>query len=67
MSAFLILSLSSRVGCGGRPKRRWTAASSRVLDRLVSAADDRLERGDHVADHIFRRIMQQRHQALLGV
>ena len=29
------------------------------LDRLVGVADHRLERRDHVADHIFRRVVQQ--------
>ena len=29
------------------------------LHRLVGAADHRLERRDHVADHIFRRVVQQ--------
>src|ERR1700722_19875819 len=29
------------------------------LDRLVVAADQGLERRDHVADHIFRRVMEQ--------
>ena len=29
------------------------------LDRLVGVADHRLERRDHVADHVFRRVVQQ--------
>ncbi len=33
-----------------------------ALDLLVVAADRRLERRDHVADHIFRRVVQQRRQ-----
>ena len=37
-----------------------------LLDGLVSAADDSLEGGDHIADHIFGCIMQQRHQAIAG-
>ena len=37
-----------------------------LLDGLVPTADDRLEGGDHVADHIFGRVVQQRHQAIGG-
>ena len=36
------------------------------LDPLVIAADRRLERRDHVADHIFGRVMQQRRQPRLA-
>src|ERR1039457_6873973 len=38
-----------------------------MLDRLVAVADPRLERRDHVADHIFRRIVQQTRQAGTGI
>ena len=33
------------------------------LDRLVVAADHRLERRDHVADHVFGRVVQQHGEA----
>ena len=36
-------------------RARWPS-----LDRLVGVADHRLERRDHVADHVFRRVMQQK-------
>ena len=35
-----------------------------VLDRLVVTANHRLERRDHVAHHIFRRIVQQGYHLL---
>ncbi len=37
------------------------------LDRLVGVADHRLERRDHVADHVFRRVVQQNGKPALAV
>ena len=37
------------------------------LDRLVGAADHRLERRDHVADDVFRRVVQQDREPRLAV
>ena len=50
----------------GRPKRMKIAAEQPLLHRLVVAADRRLERRDHVADHIFRRVVQQRGERARG-
>ncbi len=61
-SAALISLTTSAGSSGGRPKRRWIAASSRFSTRLVGVADHRLERRDHVADHVFRRVVQQQRE-----
>ena len=37
-----------------------------LLDRAVVVADGRLERRDHVADDVFRRVMQQRGESIGG-
>ena len=37
-------------------------AEEPLFHRLVIVANDRLERRDHVADHIFGRIVQQHHE-----
>src|SRR5579862_689176 len=38
-----------------------------MLDRLVAVADHRLERRNHVADYVFRRVVQQHGKAAFGV
>src|SRR5690606_14883710 len=38
-----------------------------MFDCLVAAPDDGLEWRDHVADDVFRRVMQQRHHLALAV
>ena len=37
------------------------------LDRLVVAADHRLERRDHVADHVFGRVVQQHREPAAAI
>ena len=58
--------LDDRRDVGG--KRRWQSEShvdrseQAVLHRFVGAADDRLERRDHVADHVFGRVVQHQRE-----
>jgi hypothetical protein len=49
----------------GKPKRSEIACSRAVLDCLVVSAQDRLERADEVADHVFRARREGARQAAL--
>src|SRR5215208_3147512 len=47
---------------GGQAEAQMDGRKKAQLERLVIKSDRRLERADHVADHIFRRIMQKAHE-----
>ncbi len=57
----------SSASTAGRPKRIWIADSSRFSTALYSPAEHRLERRDHVADDVFRRVVQQRCEPVADV
>ena len=59
LSAFLISRWRPPADPAAGPKWRWIAPRSLDLDGLVGVADHRLEGRDDVADHVFRRIVQE--------
>ncbi len=56
-------STSRRNGSAGRPKRKMDGRRAGAARRLVGVANHRLERRDHVADHVFGRVVQQDRRA----
>ena len=53
---------SSAVGCGRQAEADMDCRQKPVFEFLVVEPDGGLERADEIADHIFGRIVQQRHQ-----